>query len=73
MPVLGRCGGCRFFLANLDPKAPHVDGFCRANPPQTIVHPDNRGQVVLRTQFPMVKRGEWCGLHQTDDVEETTQ
>ena len=72
--IAGRCGGCRFFKVNVDPKTSGVDGFCHANPPQTMVHPDARGQVVVRTQFPMVKRSEWCGLHQEDvPLEGSTQ
>jgi hypothetical protein len=71
--MIGRCGGCIFFLTNLNPKTLNVDGFCRAFPPQTMVHPDGRGQVVLRTQFPMVKRSEWCGQHESADDQGSTQ
>jgi hypothetical protein len=70
--VLNRCGGCLFFVVNVDPKFAGVEGHCRVNPPQLVVHPDNRGNAVIRSTFPMVGRAQWCGQFESTD-EETTQ
>ena len=72
MSVLGRCGGCRFFKINVDPKIPNVDGHCHAGPPQMIVHPGPGGAAVIRSTWPMVGREQWCGVWQTCE-EDTVQ
>lgn len=66
MNGLGRCGGCEYFVPNLDPKFPKVEGFCHANPPQLIVYPAG-GNVVVEAKFPPVPRGEWCGAFNPAD------
>lgn len=70
--IPGRCGGCKFFTSNVDPAKPGVDGHCRYDPPQLVVHPDARGNAMIRSMFPMVGQAQWCGQFVSPD-EEVTQ
>lgn len=77
MNPLNRCGGCEFFRVdeffrvNVDPKLSGVDGTCCFFPPQLVVHPDARGNAVIRSAFPMVGRAQSCGQYRPEG--ETTQ
>jgi hypothetical protein len=52
---LETCASCRFFLLD-DPK--EIAGYCRHNPPVSVVDEDGGGWT-----FPVVVYGEWCGQY----------
>ncbi len=64
----GRCGGCDHFRTNVDPNV-KCDGYCQANPPQMVVFPAPNGRPVLKSMFPPVSLGEWCGAWKVDRKE----
>ncbi len=66
MNALNRCGGCEFFKVNVDPKLSGVDGTCCFFPPQLVVHPDARGNAIIRSAFPMVGRAQSCGQYRPE-------
>jgi hypothetical protein len=56
------CDSCYYFSANPNPDNPNT-GQCRRGSPKAEVVPNREGRPSVRTFWPVVHTGWWCGQH----------